>query len=278
MLQNLIGLGLRSSHINHVILHHKSVAKKVGWFEVHSENYYKKEAYPLQNLIAVRKHFPLSLHSVGNSLGSVQKIDLSHLQKLKNLIEAVEPFLVSDHLSWGAVDGNHLNDLLPLPYTKESLKVITDNVCVMQDFLQRQILVENPSSYLRFAAAEMSEMEFINELVKRSGCGLLLDVNNIYVSANNNAAFCAQDYIAQINKDIVCEIHLAGHSKSDIFVNDGKTQLLIDTHSDRICDEVLSIYKMAAQRFGKIPSLIEWDVDVPPFEVLLEEVEKLIKN
>ncbi len=278
---NPIGVGLRSPHVSHILKNPKKISQKIGWLEVHSENYHAINSAATQDLLQIRKDFPLSLHSVGNSLGSAQKIDLNHLKKLKNLVETVEPFLISDHISWGRVDERHLNDLLPLPYTQDSLKAISDNVSRMQDYLKRSILVENPSAYLAFKNQEMDEAEFINQLTKQTGCGFLLDVNNIFVSSQNCSQFNAQEYLDKLDKKIVKEIHLAGHSKSTIF--DGKTTkpILIDTHNDVVCKEVWEIYQMAVQRFGEIPSLIEWDQDFPEFKVLLSEAkkaEKILKN
>lgn len=274
---NLAGVGLRSPHLPHIFKNLKKISEKIGWFEVHSENYYASQSNSLQNLIEIRKNFPISLHSVGNSLGSVQKLDLNHLKKLKNLVKTIEPFLISDHISWGRIDKKHLNDLLPLPYTKEALQAISNNVSLMQDFLGQQILVENPSTYLAFNNSEMDEADFINQLTKKTGCGLLLDVNNIFVSSQNNAKFQPQDYIKNLNKKIVKEIHLAGHSKTEIFDGKKHKRILIDTHNDVVCDEVWEIYKMAIKAFGKIPSLIEWDQDFPEFEVLLDEAKKAQK-
>ena len=267
---NLVGVGLRSPHIFQLLSNSKKISKKIGWLEVHSENYYNLQSHAIADLITLRKTFPVSLHSVGNSLGSAQKLDLSHLQKLKNLVEKIEPFLISDHISWGRIDQNHLNDLLPLPYTKAALQAISNNVSAMQDFLKRPILVENPSAYLSFKNQEMDEVEFINELTKKTGCGLLLDVNNIFVSSQNCDMFDPASYIKKINKKIVGEIHLAGHSKSQI----SNREILIDTHNDVVCDEVWEIYKMAIKHCGKVPSLIEWDQDFPEFDVLLNEAKK----
>lgn len=269
-----VGVGLRSPHISHILKNLKKISQKIGWFEVHSENYYALESSAVEDLLQIRKFFPLSLHSVGNSLGSAQKLDLQHLQKLKNLVEIVEPFLISDHISWGRVDERHLNDLLPLPYTKASLQAISDNVSQMQDFLKRTILVENPSAYLAFKNQEMAEAEFINQLTKKTGCGLLLDVNNIFVSSQNCAQFDAKNYLKKLNKKIVKEIHLAGHSQSTIFDGKKSQPILIDTHNNLVCNEVWEIYEMAVKRFGTIPSLIEWDQDFPEFEVLLSEAKK----
>lgn len=273
----LAGIGLRSPHIPHLLQNPKKFSKKIGWLEVHSENYHEISAPPLQNLLRLRKDFPISLHSVGNSLGSSQKLDLSHLRKLKNLADKIEPFLISDHISWGRIDGNHLNDLLPLPYTKAALQAIAANVSLMQDFLGREILVENPSTYLSFKNQEMDEAEFINRLTKQTGCGLLLDVNNIFVSAQNCAAFEPAAYLKKIDKKIVKEIHLAGHSKSRILSGKKSREILIDTHNDFVCDEVWEIYKMAIKKFGKIPSLVEWDQDFPELAALISEAEKAEK-
>jgi uncharacterized protein (UPF0276 family) len=278
---DLVGIGLRSFHFPHILSNFKKISKKIGWFEVHSENYYTLDNHYFQTLATIRQSFPISLHSVGNSLGSAQSLDLKHLKKLKNLVEKIDPFLVSDHISWGRVDKKHLNDLLPLPYSRKALDAISKNVEVMQNFLKRQILVENPSAYLVFKNQEMDEAEFINELSKRTGCGLLLDVNNIFVSSQNNAEFEPQSYLNKLSKKIVKEIHLAGHSKSKIFDGKNHKEILIDTHNDVVCDEVWEIYKMAVKIFGKIPSLIEWDQDFPEFEVLLceaDKAKKILKN
>lgn len=268
------GVGLRGVHVSHVLKNAKKIAKKIGWLEVHSENYYNLEGRSLQNLIEIRKDFPISFHSVGNSLGSSQTLDLRHLENLKKIVEIIDPFLISDHISWGMIDKKHLNDLLPLPYTKGSLEAISKNVCAMQDFLKRQILVENPSAYLTFKNQEMDEAEFINLLTKKTGCALLLDVNNIYVSAQNNQAFKPDEYLQKLDKNIVKEIHLAGHSVSKIFDGKKQKEILIDTHNDLVCDAVWKIYKSAIKKFGNIPTLIEWDQDIPEFEVLLSEAKK----
>lgn len=274
---NLVGVGLRSPHVSHILTNHKKISKKIGWLEVHSENYHDVSSDAFRNLVTVRKNFPISLHSVGNSLGSAQKLDLVHLKKLKNLADAIEPFLISDHISWGRIDGNHLNDLLPLPYTQEALCIICDNIFLMQDFLGREILIENPSAYLSFRNQEMDEAEFINEVTKQTGCGLLLDVNNIFVSSQNCATFEPTAYLKKLNKKIVKEIHLAGHSKSQIFDGKKYQEILIDTHNDVVCDEVWEIYKLAVNKFGTIHSLVEWDQDLPRFEVLLNEASKAQK-
>ncbi len=274
---NPIGIGLRAPHIADILQNAKKLTKKIGWLEVHSENYYNLEGRSLQSLKEIRKDFSISLHSVGNSLGSAQKLDIEHLKKLKNLAEIIEPFLISDHISWGMIDKKHYNDLLPLSYTKEALQAISNNVSIMQDFLKREILVENPSAYLAFKNQEMDEVEFINALTKKTGCFLLLDVNNIFVSAQNNQGFKPDQYLQKLDKKIVKEIHLAGHSQSEIFDGKKHKKILIDTHNDLVCDEVWEIYKAAIKKFGKVPSLIEWDLDIPELPVLLSEAKKAAK-
>lgn len=269
-LENTVGIGLRTPHVNHII----ETKPKVGWFEVHSENHYADGGPAIKTLEKIREHYPISLHCVGNSLGSSQKIDLVHLKKLKKLIDIIDPFLVSDHISWGAVDGENFNDLLPLPYNKAALKAICDNVSRMQDVLKREVLVENPSAYLAFKDNEMDEPEFINHITKQTGCKLLLDVNNVFVSAQNNAEFEPASYLQKIRKGSVKEIHLAGHSKSTIFDGKKHQEILIDTHNDVVCKEVWAIYNMAINRFGNIPTLIEWDQDIPDFKVLMGEAKK----
>jgi len=274
---NKVGIGLRAPHVSYILKNPKKIAKIVGFLEVHSENYYNLEGRAIQYLQQVREDFPISFHSVGNSLGSASGLDIDHLKNLKDIVEIINPFLISDHISWGKVDKNHYNDLLPLPYTKDALKVICDNISKMQDFLKRQILVENPSAYLAFKNQEMDEAEFINELCKKTGCKLLLDVNNVFVSAQNNKEFEPFKYLKTLNKKLVGEIHLAGHSKREIFDGKNNKEILIDTHSDIVCNEVWEIYQAAIKKFGKIPSLIEWDVDVPELDVLLGEAKKAAK-
>ncbi len=270
---DIVGIGLRSPHINSLL----KKTQKIDWLEVHSENYYAEGGPSIKNLQKIRENYPISLHSVGNSLGSFQEIDLNHLKKLKNLIEIIDPIFVSDHISWGMVDNNHFNDLLPLPYTNKSLKAISNNIDAMQNFLKREILVENPSSYISFKNEEMDEADFINQLTKKTGCFLLLDVNNIFVSSSNNKNFKPISYLKKLNKEIVKEIHLAGHSKSKIFDGKKNKTLLIDTHNSEVCKEVWEIYNKAIETFGQIPSLIEWDQDIPELKVLLNEAKKARK-
>ena len=262
---NAVGIGLRDSH-------HKFVVENkppVSFFEVHSENFFGKGGASLNFIKKIRENYPLSLHGVGLSLGSACGVDSKHLQNLKNLIAKTGPFLVSDHISWSNTENLVLNDLLPLPYTKESLQILSDNISKAQDFLQRQILVENPSTYLAFKNSEMSEEEFINNLADKTGCKILLDINNIFVSAQNND-FDAAEYLENIKPEIVGQMHLAGHSKRKV----SGGEILVDTHNDVICDEVWQLYKIAVKKFKAVPTLIEWDQDLPEFAVLMDEAKK----
>jgi uncharacterized protein (UPF0276 family) len=214
----------------------------------------------------LRRDLPISIHGVGLSLGSAEGLDGIHLERLAGLVERLEPALVSEHLSWSIAGGVYLNHLLPLPYTEEALGVVADHVGRVQDRLGRQILIENPSSYLRFRQATMSEVEFLNALARRTGCGLLCDVNNVHVSCTNLGDDAAT-YLDALAPATVGEIHLAGHAVNDA---DGQT-ILIDDHGSRVAPAVWQLYARALARFGPIPTLVEWDTDIPPLAVLLEE-------
>jgi hypothetical protein len=254
------GIGLRAPH-------HAEVLDRwpdAGWLEVHSENFYAAGGAALHVLDTVRERYPLSLHGVGMSLGSGEHAE-RHLAKLKALVERVEPAAVSEHLCWSSIDGRHFNDLLPLPYTEEALAVVCARVGAVQDALRRTILVENVSSYVEFAESTIPEWEFVAEVARRSGCGILLDVNNIYVSASNHG-FDARRYLAAIPPAAVGEIHLAGYDNCDDF--------LVDTHGRPVQPEVWRLYEDALERFGPRPTLIEWDTDIPALAVLLGEAEK----
>jgi uncharacterized protein (UPF0276 family) len=263
-LTNSVGVGLRHPHHDYVLANNPDAP----WLEVHSENFFAKGGPSLNFIKKIREKYPLSLHGVGLSLGSAQKIDETHLKKLKTLVDFIDPFLVSDHVSWSNIKERVLNDLLPIPYIKESLDALCSNISQVQDYLGRQILVENPSTYLGFNLSTMPEDEFINEVARITGCKILLDINNIYVSSQNNN-FDAVSYINTIKADIVGEMHLAGHTRSQV---NGEI-VLIDTHDDYICDEVWDLYKVAVKKFN-VPSLIEWDDNLPSFNDLLSEAKK----
>jgi uncharacterized protein (UPF0276 family) len=256
-----IGVGLRAPHVRDV----ESTRPAIGWLEVHAENY-MGGGPPLRRLEALRRDYPLSLHGVGLSLGSASGLDPEHLARFKALIARTDPFLVSDHLSWSVADGIYLNDLLPLPYTEQTLGIVAQNVAAAQDAFGRQILVENPSRYLHFRHSTIPEPDFLAELARRTGCGILLDVNNIFVSCTN-LDLDAECYLEALSQSFVGEIHLAGHSR----VMRGGAAILIDDHASTVSEPVWRLYEQALARFGLVPSLIEWDKDLPPFDVLLTE-------
>jgi uncharacterized protein len=256
-----IGVGLRGPHMAEII----ATRPAIGWFEVHAENY-MGGGPALSRLGEIRRDYPLSLHGVGLSLGTAEGLDREHLRRLKVLVDRTEPMLVSEHLAWSVSGGVYLADLLPLPLTAEALAVVADNVAMAQDVLRRRLLVENPSSYLRFRHGTMSEPDFLAELVRRTGCGLLCDVNNIHVTCANLGAD-ADAYLDALPATAVGEIHLAGHSA---VLRSGRT-LLIDDHAAPVSPEVWRLYRRALRRFGRVPSLVEWDKALPPLCGLLDE-------
>ncbi|HKY03112.1 MAG TPA: DUF692 domain-containing protein [Burkholderiales bacterium] len=252
------GIGLRAPHYRDFL----QSSPPVAWLEVHSENYFGEGGYDLHVLERVRARYPLSLHGVGLSLGSADGLRQAHLTKLKRLVDRIAPTFVSEHLCWGAFGAQHFNDLLPIPYTAQALDLMCERVDELQNTLGRRVLIENVSSYLAYRAADMNEYEFIAALSKRSGCAILLDINNIYVNATNHG-FDAAQALEQVPIDAVAEMHLAGHSRSD--------ECLIDDHGSRVSEAVWALYDAACKRFGSVPTLIEWDTDVPALEVLLNE-------
>lgn len=241
----------------------------VGWFEVHPENYMIEGGPPLRYLEAVRRDHPLSLHGVGMSLGSPDPPPRDHLDRFKALIERFEPFAVSEHLSWSRIGDRFFADLLPVPMTREALDVTAANVACAQDRLGRRLLVENPSTYLRFGHEEIPEPEFLTELSRRTGCGLLLDVNNLFVCASNHE-FDPLAWLDAFALDAVEEIHLAGHAVDDA---DG-WPLRVDDHGSPIIEEVWTLYREVIRRRGAVPTLIERDANLPPFEALLAEARQ----
>jgi uncharacterized protein (UPF0276 family) len=258
------GIGLRGPHVATVLADRPTVS----FFEVHAENYMDRGTAQ-DALLAIRRDYPVSLHAVGLSLGSAEGIDRRHLARLKDLAAAVEPVLISDHLSWSVSGGAFLNDLLPLPYTEEALVVTARAIAEAQDVLKRRLLIENPSSYLRFRSSTMHEADFLAELVRRTGCALLCDVNNIIVSAHN-LALDPSAWLDRLPADAVAEIHLAGHHRADA---DGRA-VLIDDHGDRVAPAVWYLYARAVECFGPVPTLIEWDSNLPSFGVLIDEARK----
>lgn len=259
------GIGLRPPHYRAVL----DERPGVGWVEVHSENYFGRGGQPLAMLERVREIYPVSLHGVGMSLGSADGLSREHLAQLDRLVRHIDPMRVSDHLCWGAIDGLHLNDLLPLPYTEEALEVVCRNVAHAQDHLRRRILVENLSSYAQFSDSSMAEWDFLAQVALRTGCAILLDVNNIYVSSINHG-FDPLRYLDAIPARYVEEIHLAGFERAAV----GGTQMLIDTHGSRVAGPVWNLYGEALSRLGPVPTLIEWDSALPKLEVLVEEARQ----
>lgn len=256
------GIGLRAEHYRGVL----ETRPAVGWLEVHPENYFGDGGRPLDYLERARAQYPLSFHGVGLSLGSTDPLNTAHLDKLKQLVRRFEPALVSEHLSWGSIGGHYLNDLLPLPYTEEALDHMVDRISQVQNYLNRQILIENVSSYLEYTDATIPEGEFVAEAARRSGCGILLDVNNIYVNSKNHG-FDALAYLQAIPPELVQEIHLAGFTVNRF--KDG--EIIIDSHNQLVADEVWALYRQAIQRIGPRPTLIEWDTDLPSLDVLVGE-------
>jgi uncharacterized protein (UPF0276 family) len=263
-----IGIGLRAPHFAEI----SAERPAIGWLEIHPENYMANGPARVR-LLALRRDYPLSLHGVGLSLGSAEGVDPAHLDALRALIAASEPFLVSEHLAWSTVDGAYLNDLLPLPYTEEALDIVCRNVETTQEALGRRILVENPSAYLRFRHSAIPEPVFLAELARRTGCGILCDVNNIFVSCSNFAEDAAA-YLEALPAAAVGEIHLAGHFRGE---RQGRP-LLIDDHGAPVADEVWALYRRALARFGMIPSLVEWDRNIPPLARLLAEARAAVRQ
>jgi uncharacterized protein len=260
------GIGLRSAHYAEFL----ATRPKLPFVEVHSENYFAGGRH-LEVLLDVRRDTAVSLHGVGLSLGSADPLNAGHLAALKSLADRVEPALVSEHLCWSSIGGVYANDLLPLPYTREALAHVADRIDRVQRHLGRRILVENVSSYLEFTASEMSEWDFLAELARRAGCGVLLDINNIHVSAVNHG-FDPLAYLRAMRADTVGEMHLAGHSVNRVQGEDGReTEILIDTHSRPVSPPVWALYEAALQCLGPKPTLVEWDADLPPLGDLLDE-------
>ena len=266
---SFIGIGLRHPHYQQVLEERPAI----GWFEVHSVNFFAGSGASIETLSAIREHYPLSLHGVGLSLGSASGILEEHLNAIKRLIHRFEPFLVSEHLSWSRVGNIHMPDLLPIPYTDESLEIICRNVFETQEFLGRELLIENPSSYIEYNASELSEVDFLVTLCQRTGAKILLDVNNIFVSCTNHD-WNAYDYIDKIPKNLVKEIHLAGHSIKKL---DPNHILRVDTHDHSVCQEVWDLYGYTIQKTGAIHTLLEWDAKIPELHDLINEAAK-VKN
>lgn len=254
------GLGLRTDHYRDFI----DDRQPVDWLEILSENYMVPGGKPLYFLDRIRRDYPMVMHGVSLSIGASDPLDLEYLKQLRALIERVQPAWVSDHLCWTGVDGLNLHDLMPLPYTEDALRHLTTRLQQVQEFLGQAILIENVSSYVTYRADEMSEWEFIAELAKRSGCQLLLDVNNVYVSSVNHG-FDPKEFIDAMPASQVRQIHLAGHEDHDSYI--------IDTHDHPVCDKVWDLYAYTVQRLGRVPTMIERDDNIPPLAELIDELD-----
>src|SRR5262245_60576258 len=259
------GVGLRLPHLTDVVATRPSAA----WFEVHPENFLANP-HAAELLIDIARDYPISVHSVGVSIGSASGIDRPHLARVRSLVDRIEPIFMSGHLAWSTHAGEYLNDLLPLPYTSETLRIVSAHVDEVQDTLGRPYLVENPSSYVGFSTSTMTEVEFLSELVHRTDCRLLCDVSNIYLSAHN-LGFDRDRYISELPADAITELHLGGFTLEP---EEGGGEVLIDTHGSRIAEPVWSFYARALERFGRKPTLIEWDNDVPTIDVILAEAAR----
>ena len=265
MIPNKVGLGLRSKHYKD-ILDNKA---KVSWLEVHSENYFSDGGLPHYYLKKINNMLPISFHGVGLSLGSAEPVNMNHLKKLKKLFSIYNPSLISEHLSWSSIDNRYFNDLLPLLYTDESFKIFCDKVKITQDYLGRQILIENPSSYISYKSSNINEWDFYSQIPNETGCGLLLDINNIYVSCQNHN-YNPEDYLNAINTKHIQEYHLAGYSTKKF----DKGTILIDDHGSKVKDPVWNLFHKTIKKLGAKPTLIEWDTNIPSFTTLLEEATK----
>jgi len=262
-----VGVGLRSAHHAEFMNNH---IESVNWIEVTTENFMPWESgyWPesIQTLLKIREKFPVALHGVSMNIGSVDAVNYDYLKRLKLLIQRLEPMIVSDHLSWTGINGLNMHDLLPIPYTREALNHIIRKISEVQDYLGMNILIENPSSYFEFLKSEMSEADFLNQIVKSTGCGLLLDINNVYVSSVNHQ-FDPIKYLEQIQFSNVHQIHLAGHSNEDGF--------LIDTHDQDVSKSVWQLYEWVVQKNGHIHTMIERDGRIPDWCEMKVELKKI---
>ncbi|MEW8035932.1 MAG: DUF692 domain-containing protein [Candidatus Thiodiazotropha sp.] len=256
------GLGLRRQHYNDVL----DTRPDVDWFEIISENYMVDGGKPLHYLDRIREHYPMVMHGVSMSIGSTDPLDYDYLARLKALMERVEPAWFSDHLCWTGMDKLNLHDLLPLPYTEEAIGHVVERVSRVQDYLGRQMLLENVSSYVTYSESQLTEWDFLREVVERADCLLLLDINNVFVSAFNHD-FDPHDYLDAVPGERVYQIHLAGHTQEE--------NLIIDTHDHPIADPVYGLYAEAIRRFGRVSTMIERDDHIPPLAELLRELDRV---
>ena len=267
------GAGLKAEHVE-AILHDDF---RIGFLEVHAENYMGAGGAPHHALTAIRQQFPLSVHGVGLSIGSEKGIDQEHVSRLKQVVDRYQPGLVSEHLAWSTHDNSYFNDLLPVPYDDATLDRVCTHIDAVQTALGRKILLENPSTYVQFDRSTMSETDFIRDIARRTGCGLLLDINNVFVSATNQR-YRPLTYLSEFPLENVEEIHLAGHAPD---VDDEGDVLLIDAHDRAVDDEVWKLYDIVIGQIGPVPTLIEWDNNVPEWPVLRHEAklaDRILQN
>lgn len=258
------GLGLRKEHYETIL----NERPNVDWFEIVSENYMVDGGKPIDYLTRIREHYPMVMHGVSMSIGSTEPLNFDYLKQLKNLIKRVQPEWISDHLCWTGVNGLNLHDLMPLPYTEQAIQHVADRVSQVQDYLGQQILLENVSSYVSYSDSTMTEWEFFREVTERADCNMLLDINNIYVSAYNHN-FDPYTYLTAMPSERVHQFHLAGHTHEN--------NLIIDTHDHPISDPVFDLYAAAVEHFGRVSTMIERDDNIPPLPELLAELE-LVKK
>lgn len=261
----LTGIGLRKQH------HAELIEKKpsIAWVEVCSENFFAEGGQAIQQLDVVRKHYPVSLHGVGLSLGSYDELNWQHLHHLKILVDRVEPCLISEHLSWSSINGRYLNDLLPLPYTDEAINHLVRRIQQVQDYLKREILIENITSYVNYDQSTMPEYTFISQIAKRAGCGILLDVNSLYINSIN-LQMDITAYLNALPNELVKQIHLSGYTATMI----DDQELLIDSHNKPVASSVWDLYRRVVKKIGRKPTLIEWDSNLPSLDLLCLEARK----
>jgi len=261
------GIGLRLPHLAEVV----ATRPAAGWFEIHPENFLANP-HASELLVQLAERYPISVHTVGVSIGSACGVDRDHLLRVRALIDRIDPFLVSGHLAWSTHKGEYLNDLLPLPYNEETLRLVARHVDEVQDGLGRPYLIENPSSYIGIATSTMNEVEFLGELVRRTGCRLLCDVSNVHVSGHN-LGYDPYAYLDGLPAGAIDELHLGGFTAEDDEANPG-AQVLVDTHGQQIAEPVWDLYAHAVRRFGLKSTLIEWDNDIPALDAILSEADK----
>jgi len=264
--QQLAGVSFKHAHLQDILAN----APVEGFFEVHAENYMGMGGPPHRMLTAIRQDYPLSLHGVCMSIGGTDELDSGHLARFRDLVRRYEPMLVSEHLAWSSHGGTFFNDLLPLPYNHDTLARVCSHIAQVQDAIGRPLLLENPATYVTFASSTMSELDFIKMMVQRTGCGLLLDINNVYVCATNHG-FSASAYLADFPLEQMGEIHLAGHGAQ---VDDEGDALLIDGHDRAVADVVWDLYDSVIARGGPRPTLVEWDSDLPGWPILRDQASR----